>query len=163
MSVSSGARRNGAVFTPQRLGTGARPALRTRVRARLRRSRLDRLLVAGEPPWASRELGWRAAELSSRRERHAIADQIDRVVDDAMAPARPRGAAVPLDREGVRACKDLLVELADDLRRAERVRAQGVVLLRRLLRDGGSPLYAPGETHALRIALIHARAALLLD
>jgi hypothetical protein len=163
MPASSGGRRNGAVFKPQRRGIDARRELRTRVWGRLRRGRLDRLLVAGEAPWASRDLSWRAAELTSPDERRAIADQIDRLVDDAMGPPRPRGAAVPLDREGLRSCRHLLLELTDDLRRAELVRPQGVALLRRLLRDGGSPLYAPGETHALQIALIRARAALLRD
>jgi hypothetical protein len=163
MSASSGAHRNGAVVSPQRPSVGARPELRTRVRARLRRSALDRLLAAGEPPWASRELSWRATELSSRAERRSIADQIEGVADEVMEPPRPRGAAAPLDREGVRASRQLLLELADDLRGAEAIRAQGVALLRQLLRDGGSPLYSPGETRALRIALLQARAALLLD
>jgi hypothetical protein len=163
MSASSGAHRNGAVFAPPRPSVGVRPELRTRVRARLRRSALDRLLAAGEPPWASRELSWRATELTSRGERCAIADQIEGLADEVMEPPRPRGAAVPLDREGVRASRELLLELADDLRRAEAIRAQGVALLRVLLRDGGSPLYLPGETRALQIALLQARAALLLD
>jgi hypothetical protein len=129
----------------------------------MRRSALDRLLAAGEPAWASCELSWRAAELTSRRERHAIAGQIDGLLDEVTGPPRPRGAAVPLDRDGVRVCRAVLLELADDLRRAELVRAQGVALLRQLLRDGGSPLYSPGETRALQIALTHARAALLVD
>jgi hypothetical protein len=163
MPASTGAHRNGVVFTSQRQDVGDRPELWTRIRARLRHSALDRLLAAGEPPWASRELSWRATELTSRDERCALADQIDRLIDEVTAPPRPRGAAVPLDRHGVRACRELLVELADDLRRAELLRPQGVALLRRLLRDGGSPLYSPGDTRALQIALIRVRAALLLD
>jgi hypothetical protein len=161
MSASSGARRNGAVF--KRPAVGARRGLRTRVRARLRRSALDRQLAAGERPWASRELSWRAAELTARGERRAIADQIDALVDEVIAPPHPRGAAAPVDRDGVRACLQLFVELADGLRRAERIQPQGVALLRLLLRDGGSALYSPGASRALQIALIEARDALLLD
>jgi hypothetical protein len=138
-------------------------ALRMRARARLRRSALDRELAAGEPAWASRDLSWRAAELTARAERCAIADQIDALVDEVIAPPRPRAAAVPIDREGVRACLPLLVELADDLRRAGRIRPQGVALLRLLLRDGASPLYSPGESRVLQIALIEARDTLLID
>ena len=161
MSTSSGARRNGAVF--KRPAVGTRRELRTRVRARLRRSVLDRRLAAGEPPWASLELSWRAAELTAQGERRALADQIDALVDEVIAPPRPRGAAAPVDRDGVRACLQLFVELADDLRRAERIQPQGVALLRVLLRDGGSALYSPGASRALQIALSEARDALLLD
>ena len=163
MSASSGARRNGAVFPPQRPNVGARPELRTRVRARLRRSALDRRLAAGDPAWASGELSRRAAELTSPGERRALADQLDGLVDEVTGPPSLRGAAAPVARDAVRACRELLLELADDLRQAKLIRPQGTALLRRLLRDGGSPLYAPGETHALQVALIEARAALLLD
>jgi hypothetical protein len=161
MSASSGAHRNGAVFSQQRHGVGARTELRTRVRARLRRASLDRLLAAGEPPWASRELSWRAAELTARGERRSIADQIEGLAGEVLEAPRPRGAAAPLDRDGVWANRELLLELADDLRRADAIRAQGIALLRLLLRDGGSPLYSPGESRALQVALIQARAALL--
>src|SRR5919106_3319323 len=154
MSASSGARGNGAVF--KRPTLGARRGLRTRARARLRRSALDRQLAAGEPAWASRELAWRAAELTARGERCAIADQIDALVDEVIAPPRPHGAAAPIDRDAVRACLQLFVELADDLRRADRIRPQAVALLRLLLRDGGSPLYSPGDSRALQSALIDA-------
>ena len=161
MSASSGARGDGAVF--KRPAHDPRRRLRTRARARLRRPALDSQLAAGEPAWASGELSWRAAELTARDERCAIADQIDALVDEVIAPPRPRGAAAPINRDGVRACLQLLVELADDLRRADRIRPQGVALLRLLLRDGGSPLYSPGESRALQIALIEARDSLLLD
>jgi len=154
MSASSGARRNGAV--PRR-------ELRTRVRARLRRSALDRQLSAGAPAWASPELSWRAAELTARGERRALADQLDALVDEVIAPPRPRGAAAVVDRDGVRACLRLFVELADSLRQAERIRPEGVALLRVLLRDGGSALYSPGASRALQTALIEAQDALLLD
>jgi hypothetical protein len=161
MSASSGARRHGAVF--KRPALGARRELRTRLRARLRRAPLDRQLAAGEPPWASPELSRRASEITARGGRRALADQIDALVDEVIAPPRRRGAAAPVDRDGVRACLRLFVELAGDLRRAERIRPQGVALLRVLLRDGGSALYSPGASRALQAALIEARDALLLD
>src|SRR5688572_29550661 len=159
MSTSSGAGQNGVVF--KRAALGARRGLRTRVRARLGRSALDRRLAAGEPPGARPELSWRAAELTAQGERRALANQIDALLDEVIAPPRPRGAAAPLDRDGVRACLRLFVELADDLRRTELIQPQGVVLLRVLLRDGGSALYSPGASRALQMALIEARDALL--
>lgn len=140
-----------------------RPELRTRVRARLRRSTLDRLLAAGEPAWASRELSWRAAELSSPTARRAIADRIEALLDEVSGPPHPIGAAVPVDRDAVLGCQELLWELADDLRGVEPICPGGVVLLRRLLRDGGSPIYAPGNQRALETALIRVTAALLVD
>jgi hypothetical protein len=161
MSASSGARRNGAVF--KRPALGARRELRTRLRARLRRSALDRRLAAGEPPGARPELSWRAAELTAGAERRALADQIDALVDEVIAPQRPRGAAAPVDRDGVRAYLQQFVEIADDLRGAERIQPQAVALLRVLLRDGGSALYSPGASRALQMALIEARDALLFD
>ena len=73
-----------------------------------------------------------------------------------LAPAGSRGAAVPARRE-------LLRELAHDLRHAELVYASGVALVRQLLRDGGSPLYVADTEGALDTAIKQARAALLLD
>jgi hypothetical protein len=163
MSASSGLRRNGALLAPPRRTGGERPALGTRVRTRLQRLSLDGRLARGDPAWASPELRWRAAQMTSQRERRRIAEEIDGVLEAAAGPPRPRGAAVPLDRAGVLACDGLLRVLADDLRHADLVQPRGVALLRQLLRDGGSPLYAPEAEGSLDRSLRHARAALLLD
>jgi hypothetical protein len=162
MSASSGARRDGALFAVRLGVAGERAGPGTRLRARLQRLGLDRRLATGEPAWASPKLRWRAAQLTSPPERRRIADQIDRLIE-AAGPPRPRGAAVPLDWTGVLACRELLRELADDLRHAEHVHARGVALIRELLRDGGSPLYAPEVGGLLDRSIRHARAALLLD
>jgi hypothetical protein len=162
MSASSGARRNGAVITMHRPSAGERPALGVRLRARLQGWRLDRRLAAGEQPWLRPELRWRAAELTSRRQRRKLAEEIDALMESATRPPHPLGAAVPLDRAGVRACGELLRELADELRQAEQIEARGVALVRQLLRDGGSALYAPEAEGALESAIRHARAALFL-
>jgi hypothetical protein len=85
------------------------------------------------------------------------------VIDAVAAPPRPRAAAVPLNRDGILGCHQLLQDLVDALRHAELVRPRGVAMLRRLLQDGGSLLYAPGNARALEVALCRARAALLVD
>jgi hypothetical protein len=163
MPASSGIQRHGAVLTRPREPAGERPAPWVRIRARLQRLSLERRLAAGESPWASAELRWRADQLTSPRERRGLAKEIDRVLKDAARPARRRGAAVPVDRYAVYRCDELLRGLADDLRHAELVYAHGVALVRRLLRDGGSPLYVADTDGALDRSIRHARAALLLD
>jgi hypothetical protein len=163
MSATSGIQRNGAVLTRPREVAAEHPPLGMRLRVRLQRLSLDRRLAAGEPAWASAELRWRAAQLISPRERRGLAEEVDRVLEAAARPPRPRGAAAPLDRYGVLACRELLRELADDLRHAEPVQPRGVALIRQLLRDGGSALYAPDAEGALDASIRHALAALLLD
>jgi hypothetical protein len=161
MSASSGARRNGAVFGLHRTSGRRRATRRTRLKVRLLGFRLDRRLAAGEPPWSSPELRVRAAELTAPTGRWRVAQEVDRVIEAAAQPPRPGGAAVPLNRTGVLACGPLLSDLVDDLRHAECVESRGVALVRRLMRDGGSPLYAPESKAALERALRQAHTALL--
>ena len=163
MPASSGIQRHGAVFTRPRETAGERPAIWIRIRTRLQRLSLDRRLAEGESPWASAELRWRADQLTAPLARRRLADEVGRLLEDAAQPSRPRGAAVPLYRPGVLACDELLRELAQNLRHAELVYARGVALVRQLLRDGGSPLYAADIEGALDRSIRHARAALLLD
>jgi hypothetical protein len=161
MSASSGGRRNGAVFGFHRTSARRRPTRRTRLKVRLLGVRLDRRLAAGEPPSSSPELRARAAELRAPTERWKLAEEVDQVIESAAQPPRLAGAAAPLNRTGVLACGPLLSDLVDDLRHAERVEARGVALVRRLLRDGGSPLYAPESKAALERAVRQAHTALL--
>jgi hypothetical protein len=102
----------------------------------------------------------RAARLTSRRERQRLARELDGLIAAARDRSRPRGAQVPVNRAEVIACTELIHELADDLRGDATLQPPGIAMLRRLLRDGGSPLYGPAE-HSLESTLIHARDALL--
>jgi hypothetical protein len=142
--------------------TGSSPAFPVRVRSLLLRPRLDRTLLGGARPSPASELGWRARQLTSPRRRQRLADRLERVVQDAASPQPARSSAVPLNREEIRRCAGLLYNLAAELRDDQPVTPRGVLVLRRLLYDGGSPLYAGEADGALELELRHARAALLL-
>jgi hypothetical protein len=85
------------------------------------------------------------------------------VVAAAEQPQSGYSSAVPLPRRPIIAERDLLVQLAADLRGDEPLTPRGVALVEGLLTDGASPLYTPGSDQALHNALIHARAALYLN
>ena len=69
-------------------------------------------------------------------------------------------AAVPLARGAVRAAAHELRLLAECLSEAAAPAPQGVALAKQLVRDPNSPLYAPGDHHALRAAARIAHRAL---
>jgi hypothetical protein len=101
--------------------------------------------------------------MSVDRERRALVRSIFRIVEEAKHPATSFTAAVPLERRAVLTCERQLLNLADDLKAtAQPVNVEGIALVRRLVRDGASPLYAPLGEGALEGAVREARAALLL-
>jgi hypothetical protein len=103
----------------------------------------------------------RAARLTSQGERQRLARQLEGLISAARDRSQPHGAQVPVNRAEVIACSELIHELADDLRGDAPLQPPGIAMLRRLLRDGGSPLYGPAE-YPLESTLVHARDALLL-
>jgi hypothetical protein len=123
---------------------------------------LDRELARGADPFASPRLARRAAKLCQPKMRHKLAADIERVIETTDEPPRPLTAAVPLNRCAIRDLRPLLLTIADDLRADDPVSANGVAIVRELLRDGGSPLYAGGRPGELEEELRRARAALLL-
>jgi hypothetical protein len=120
---------------------------------------LDRLLAAGGDPCWYPELALRAAQVTASRRRRALAESLESAVHDAHRPPRWNCAA-PLDRRAVRAAAEELRALAARLTEETAPAAQGIVLVERLLRDPGSPLYAPGDEDALREGARIARHAL---
>jgi len=105
----------------------------------------------------------RLRHASIDRERRALATQIFRVIEEAQHPTTAFTAAVPLERRAILSCQRQLLNLADDLKAtAQPVNVQGIALVRRLIRDGASPFYAPLGNGALEGAVREARAALLL-
>lgn len=125
-------------------------------RAALRR-KADALLRTGvrvHPQSAL--LPWRAAELTSARNRRILAGSLCRIVRDLERPARrTTTSAVPLDRPAVAPHAGLLRELAGRLAAVEApVAPVGMVLVGELLTDGiVSPLYADGDDQEVGAAL----------
>jgi hypothetical protein len=155
MSVGIGHR---SVVGGRRARAGRVP-ITLRLRVFLRRGMLDRLLAAGADPSWDLELGLRAARVTAPRKRRALAESLVRVVRDADRPARWT-CAVPLDRGAVRAAAPELRALAAYLTQEPTPAPQGILLAGQLLREPGSPLYAPGDQDALREGLRIARKAL---
>jgi hypothetical protein len=85
------------------------------------------------------------------RRRRILAAGLESAVRRAHQPRRPLTAEVPVDRTAVCACEDRLLALAAILRSERELPAAGVAQARRLLTDGGSPLYLDGDRlpHAL--------------
>jgi hypothetical protein len=129
------------------------------VRVFLRRRTLDRLLAAGGDPSWDPDLGVRAAQITSWRERHLLADSLESAVSETHRPPR-WSCAAPLDRRAVRAAAPGLLALAAELEAACPAAAEGVALTKQLVTEAGSPLYAPGDPDALREIARVARSAL---
>ena len=97
-------------------------------------------------------------QLISDRKRRALAASLVRLLDEADTPVRPLSAAVPIQREAIRACRSPLLRVAEELEDTKQpVNAKGVLLVEQLLRDGDSPVYAPLGERALEGA-VRARA-----
>ena len=119
------------------------------------RQRADELLLEG----ADEILSARAAELTSLRNRRALARSLERAARELEGRVLP--SAVPLNRAGARPHLDLVRALAARLRAAEPVSARGVLLVQALLTDGyESPLYNRERADELRPALEHCLSAL---
>jgi hypothetical protein len=99
---------------------------------------------------------WRVAELTSSRERLALARSLGDLVDDLSSHTLP--GAAPVNRVGLRPHVDELLSLAARLEVLERpVAPRGMLLVRELLTNGGSPLYLGGDIRVLapQLAEIH--------
>jgi hypothetical protein len=120
---------------------------------------LDRLLAAGGDPCWDPELALRAAQVTAADRRRVLAKGLERAVSDAHRPPR-WSCAAPLDRSAVRAAAPALRALAAGLTEATAPAPQGVALVEQLLRDPGSPLYAPGDEEGVRECARIARKAL---
>ena len=116
----------------------------TRVRARLRRRRLDRALAQGADPWTDAELLVRASDLTSPAVRHQVASSLEALVDVAEGRCsqspylRVRTAVVLSRRETLRA-------LALRLRDPAPVELPVLALLAVLVWDESSPVYVGGR------------------
>lgn len=96
----------------------------------------------------------------SRRARRQLAEGLERSVERAEHPSTGISAAFPVERPAVLAARDELIAMARVLRGDGAVHAEGVALVRELLRDSAGPLYRPPDPAALLDAVRAARRAL---
>jgi hypothetical protein len=136
--------------------TSIRWGLLARIKAATGRFALDQRLAAGEQPSSRPELARRAQVLSGWRTRHALADGLERVVMEAVAPPRHHGADVPVQREEVLAAQDVLLRLATALRAEPAPPVRAVAEASLLLIDGTGPVFSPYPPGALREAAFRA-------
>jgi hypothetical protein len=129
----------------------------SRLVVHLRASALDRALVDGANPASSRQLELRASMLASARERHAVAEGLERLLAAAEAPLNTRRVR-PSARAVLANARELL-GLAAVLRAQRPVYARGVALVARMVSDGTGAAYAGGCDEVAR-SIREARGAL---
>jgi hypothetical protein len=132
-----------------------------RARAELRsiRRSADRVILAsGTGVEGSDLVRWRTLELVAPATRNGLAQEIERLLRRA-DPARLPSAS-PLRRGLARRHRQLLQKLEARMLDGRPVTARGVLLLRRLLREPGSPLY---DEHAGDLSRALARVLVELE
>ncbi len=152
---TSGAGRNGRSTTAQPV-----PGTWNPFRKRELRRVADRLLRGGARVHSeSALLVWRAAELTSARERRACARSLRGIFKELDGNTLP--GAVPLNRRAVRPYAPVLVAMAERIGDLSRpVTPRAMVLVRDLLGDGDSPLYSRQNVDRLPETLQRIRSAL---
>jgi hypothetical protein len=130
-----------------------RPTLEDRVIARMLACSLDRELAAGAPAHLSGAHAARSGQLTTDRTRRAVANGLDRLIEQAEAPpSRFQITAVPC-RGQVRQATDILRAIAARLRSAEPLGVRGIARLRTFLSDPTGPFYTPGQGDVLTVWL----------
>ena len=133
----------GTLFTTR---DGARGAtIWTRLTARLCAGRLDAALAVGVPAQAGSALAVHAARLTSTPEREAIARSLRRAVHDSHDDSTALSTRVPLHRANIARAEDLIDGITLRLHSPRPVSPRGMARLRRLLSDGGGPMYQFGH------------------
>jgi len=143
-------------------GSGCRGnSLRLRLRTSVHRAKLTRSLAEGVEPEASDELALRARQLTSERNRRALAGALRRSIADAHLPVSTRARVSIIDRRGVLNAEAAIAEMIERLLRPRPVQVKGMAMLERILTNAdGSPLYNRSEPGALRQMIRDATAAL---
>ncbi len=125
-----------------------------RLRVFTTRARLDRQIAAGTPCEASEALTLRTRQLTDSRVRRDIAGNLRRLIEyvDRREP-RAIVSAVVVESQAVREGRDAIMELAELLEEGAPVSPRGVVLARRFLTDGLSPLFNPSSRRTVTQAV----------
>ncbi len=141
--------------------TGGSHPPRVRIRTAARRGELTRALAHGADPSTSLELGLRAAQLTSARNRRALARSLRRTLAEARRPPFGRAPVVIIRRRAVVEAEDAIRSLIDRLSSVKPVRAEGVAIVYRLLTNAdASPLYNSAEPGMLARMVLVATSAL---
>jgi hypothetical protein len=91
------------------------------------------------------------------RRRRRYAEALERAVERAAQPRRTAfTAVVPVSREAAGPARDVLLDIAERLRRPRPVSDEGVAQVRRLLTDGAGPMYyaRPGDLRATAMLIL---------
>lgn len=135
--------------TTRSIGTDPGCEVRATVRARfgawLWADRYDGMLAVGVPAPAGGAMAAHAARLTSRTERSALAQSLLRAVHEAHDRTHGLSARVPLHRDNIAGAVDLIDAIAQRLNSPTPVSVRGMARLRRVLADGGGPLYRHGR------------------
>ena len=129
--------------------SGPSPAHGARLRARLRRTRLDRELAEGRAPEVCEDHALRARQLTDPVARGRVACSLRGVVAKAERAPGGLGSAAPVCRGAVLAWREGLLGLADRLEQPGLVNACGVARALVLVTDGTGPLYNPAAERSL--------------
>jgi hypothetical protein len=111
-----------------------------------RRREADALLRASDGRWEDHpSVAWRVAELTTPRERSAVAGTLREIAREVRDP-RPGFSASVVARRGLGGHVGELEVLADRIADLDRpATGAGMLLVRDLITDGGSPLYICGD------------------
>jgi|GEM_PF-1448396 len=116
--------------------------LRLRVEVLFTRWKLDRAILAGHELGESNALALRARQLTDEATRRSMARSLRGVVEYVDHRShRPVITPVVIDPPAVRAGRRAILDLADTLEWRTEVQPRGVLLARKLLTDGTSPLF----------------------
>lgn len=131
------------------------PSIALRIRTAARRGDLTRALAQWADPGVRAELTLRAAQLTSRRNRKAIARALRRALIDAHKPPLARSRVVIIQRAAVLDAHAAIDALIARLAGPTPVRPQGMAITEELLTNAGcsSPLYNPAPRGALLRAI----------
>ena len=122
-----------------------RPSLTSRLAARLRAGRLDRLVAVGAPGAAGSALAAHEARLTSLTEREAIARSLRRCITDANGHGILLSSRLPFHTPNIKGAEDLIDTITLRLHSPRPVSARGMARLRQILADGAGPLYRFGH------------------
>jgi hypothetical protein len=127
-----------------RRSAAPRPSLVARVIARVRADKFDHQLAVGIPAPAGSALAAHQARLTSTAEREAIARSLRLAVRDAHTGA-VFSSRIPVHPRNIAAAEELIDRITLRLHAPRPVSARGMARLRRVLSDGGGPLYWYGK------------------